>query len=408
MSKSRTLFRLASDKQRSGVSYWVAFFWDPNLQKTVKRSTGIEDDGTKRSQRQAEAVAHSALAQGLFDEKPKELTLNEFGKDFWKWGVSAYLEGRLLRDEKALSPEYAAGMDGQLRLHVLPHIGNLKLKDITPDVLDDLVTKLLKKKLSKQTVKHVLCSLSPVMKQAVRKRLIQYDPIPSMIEFAVRGKQRDAFTLKEARELLHKDKVLTYWQVEGAKYHPTYNPFMHYALSLLTATTGARIGTVLCLRREDIVLIDDAPDPYYEVSLLKSFGRIQGVKPGSKTGNGTIVPIAKDILEWVLPHLPTTGYLFASRWGVHKIIAHRTAMRAFETAMVKAGISLEEQKRRLLGFHSWRHTFETQARSKGLSREIRSGFTEHKSEKIADRYAHMRAADLIAALPVQRLITSEG
>jgi integrase len=71
-------------------------------------------------------------------------------------------------------------------------------------------------------------------------------------------------------------------------------------------------------------------------------------------------------------------------------------------AMRRIGIDDEERESRKLGFHAFRHAFETRARAAGLSREIRAGFTEHRSERVADGYAHPAPEDLMGALPVQR------
>ena len=172
-------------------------------------------------------------------------------------------------------------------------------------------------------------------------------------------------------------------------------------MSVLCATTSARWGAVVALTRQDIKLEPDGR--YYEVTLEKSLSATEGVREGTKTGRGTIVPVAREALDHILPHLPKSGALFPS-WGEHGVTSHHPARRALIRAMEHIGIPREEQTKRLLGHHSWRHTFETRARAAGLSREVRSSFTEHTSESTSDAYSHLRPVDLLSALPVQRAL----
>jgi len=166
---------------------------------------------------------------------------------------------------------------------------------------------------------------------------------------------------------------------------------LHHQAQAVVRIPGASI---------DITLESHNGQEFFVVNLRNSYSAIRGVKPGTKTDEGTTVPVAKSILAVILPHLPERGPLFPS-FGKHGLLTHRAAIRHFSRAMVKVGIRRHEQTERLLGFHSWKHTFVTRAASAGLSPSVRSAFTEHKDEKTADGYKHLRPSDLIEVFPIQ-------
>ena len=410
-------FRMVSDKVRSGLRYWRVYFPDPaNPKSTKKLSTGIVDDGSKSRRLEAEALALSVLDKLKSVPAVDPDTLEALGKDFWTWNKSPYLKALLARDAKAIGPEHAANQVSNWKRHIEPYVitsdgryrgrklVQVPASEITPDMLDDLVTYLLDdKRLSAGSVKHIINALSPIFQRAISKRKIVYNPVRSMLPFGVRYKVRDAFTPEEARKLLNTKTVDEVWADQARRHVKLRDGWCHYAMSLLVASTAARWAMVAALDREDIREAQWNGERYFEVTLDKGLAGIQGVKPGSKTGTGTVVPIAAELMDLILPHLPAAGPLFPS-WGIHGRISHNTAIRALHLAMTRIKISGKEQEARLLGFHSWRHTWETRARAAGLTKEIRQNFTEHRQEETGDGYAHLKPFELLGALPLQRAL----
>lgn len=390
MARPRSNLSLLSRANPSGVRYWYAVYRDPETDKKTFRSTGIEDDGKEGSKRRAEAFAHEALKEAASLPPGQSMTFKELAEDFWAWGKSQYLEARLARDPKALSPEHAKTQNSYLNKHVRPYLDSMRFIDITPDVLDKLVTRLLKDGKSTQTVKHVVHAMTPVFDLAIRRRAIKYNPIKSMMPFAVRSKERDAFEADEAKALLNPATVSRVWG----------DDWKAYSIAVLCAVTGARFGSVVALTRSDIVAREWNGTKYYEVNMRNSFAAIRGKKEGSKTGRGASVPVATDIMEIILPRLGADGQLFTSV-EKHGILSHKKAIRSLHLAMAAVGITDEQQAARLLGFHAFRHAFVTRAKALGVAENVRAAFTEHKDEKTTDRYSHLRAVDLLEALPVQ-------
>jgi integrase len=219
-----------------------------------------------------------------------------------------------------------------------------------------------------------------------------------MMPFAVRHRERQDFRPAEVRRLLDRSTIPTIWADPTARQAIYRDGWRLYSMSLLLAVTGARWSAVAALESGDIT----QEAGYYVVRLDKALAEIRGVKPGTKTGRGTLVPVAREVLDQVLPHLPESGPLFPSFGRRHGHLTHHTAIKHLKAAMIRAGISERAQRERLLGFHSWKHTFVTRARAAGLSAEVRSAFTEHRDERTAGIYTHLAPIDLLDALPVQR------
>jgi integrase len=399
MANSQAALSLVSEPQRSGVHYWRAYFPDPITGKRRKLSTGIEDDGTKASWAEAQAMALRIIETARIPIQPPAPALPTFAsysRGFWDWETSTYVAARLARDPKAFSQEHCRNQTTNLRKHALPILGPLLLNQVTPAVLDDLVTTLLGR-VSSQTVKHVIDSVNPILTQAVREGRIQYNPIPSMMPFTARHQKRDAFTPEEVAAILSPRTVAKVWSdSKGPKAYRS--GWLYWGITMLCFVTGARFGAVAALRREDLIERTFAGQRYWEVHLERSLSAIRGIKEGSKTGKGTVVPVAAELVDLLLPHVATNGQLFAS-FGEHGVISHHTAVAHLHEAIRR--LEIPDDGTRLLGFHALRHAFVTQASAAGMTDKQIQAFTEHAEESTTDRYRHLRPVDLLAAIPVQ-------
>jgi integrase len=133
-----------------------------------------------------------------------------------------------------------------LRGHVLPILGGLPLRELTPAHLSDLYARLLRSGrrdgrpggLAPRTVGHVHRALHRMLKQAVRWQLIARNPAADLELPTVPKAEMATLTRDQARTLLGaaEDRPLMYWLV------------------LLGVATGARLGELLALRWADVDL----------------------------------------------------------------------------------------------------------------------------------------------------------
>ena len=124
-----------------------------------------------------------------------------------------------------------------LTTYVLPHIGRIKVGELTALDVDDLLSTLAAKGLSASTIKGALVALSASLEDARRGRLIASNPArgAQIPERAKRTTEVTVATPDQVRKLLAK--------VKGGDLEP---------LVMLLLTSGARIGEALAMRWSDL------------------------------------------------------------------------------------------------------------------------------------------------------------
>jgi integrase len=136
-----------------------------------------------------------------------------------------------------------------LRLHVIPHIGHLRLQDVTATAIDTLYTKLLiegrhQKKaggLAPRTVHHVHRVVKMALKKAAKNNLTKGNPADDATPPKVEEAEIECLEWADVKRLL-----------AFLETGPDGKPRPMYLPSLIAATTGMRRGEVLALRWGDI------------------------------------------------------------------------------------------------------------------------------------------------------------
>ncbi len=358
----------------------------------------MEDDGTKRSRLLAEKRANDMFGADLEVLIRKCPTFHLAAQDFWDWNKSRYVRARVLRDPKALTQEHVANMHGNIIRWALPHLGKYSLDQLTPGLLDSWADGLLVN-LSSQTVKHCVNAVSGVLEQAWRDGLISSNPVKRMLSLVPRNKTHGTLTPEEITKLLKPEDFTKVWGIK-AKGHPSHDPRRYHVMSLLSAALGTRWNEIAPIRVEDFETFVFNGKTYWMLRIEKSIGRIEGVKVGTKTGKGRVVPLAQEIMNHVLPIMPESGFLFPGR-NPKKPISHHSTCIAFIKALKNIGIDEAKRQERNLGFHSWRHCFTTNARGSNISDAVVMAITEHTTDKMRDLYTHFEPGHLISILPMQ-------
>lgn len=152
---------------RSGkqYTYWEARFtsgFDPGTGKQVQRSiTGK----TQKEVTQKLKEATMAVDQGVYVQ-PIKLTVGEW-MDTW---AGAYLEG--------VKPLTKANYEGQIKNHIKPGLGSIRLERLTPEMVQTFINGLTKGEhpLSPASVKITYSVLNLALKQAKINKKIPYNP----------------------------------------------------------------------------------------------------------------------------------------------------------------------------------------------------------------------------------------
>jgi len=172
-----------------------------------------------------------------------------------------------LRDYKVnLSPTTYNNYEVSLRCHALPMIGDVPLRKLRPQDIQQVLAGCANKGLAPKTVKHVHTVLRRLLSQAVRWGLIASNPVALVDPPRVKQRELRVWTEEEVRCFL-----------KAAREHRLF------ALFALALATGMRRGELLGLMWEDIsesrILVRRALVPVDGRPTLKSVKTATSVRP---------------------------------------------------------------------------------------------------------------------------------
>jgi len=154
-----------------------------------------------------------------------------------KQTLQEYLESWVEQHGNAnLRPSTFDSYKGYIRNHIVPVIGHVKLRSVTPAMLDDLFQTMFAKGLSNSSVRYAQRILSVAFEGARKYRLIENNPAKDVLtKFGKSGKTPDPYTIPQVQQLL-RNVSGTDWEL----------PVM------LAALYGMRISEVLGLRWDNV------------------------------------------------------------------------------------------------------------------------------------------------------------
>ncbi len=309
--------------------------------------------------------------------KGQALTLLDYLATFWadegQYAMALRARGR------AISPAYLQNNRYLVINHAKPyfeaHHPGLSLSLVTPGHLEGFVMALYNSKtISPRTVNTARQSITVPLAEAYRLGLISSNPAARVAKMAEPKSERTILTMEEAKKIL------------GGPWPDT----RYYAVNLLAATTGMRLGEIRGLQLDDIKA--------GEIIVRHNWQDKEGLK-APKWGSSRIVPLPKqteEVLREVAAQSPWgDGFvIYGSKKG--RALSRKYIQDQFTEACTAAGIPESERRIRHLTFHTWRHYYNSVMRDKLPDYALRM-LTGHKSEEMTDRYSHLTEEQRIAA-----------
>lgn len=183
---------------------------------------------TKREAQQYEAEMKVKLSSPTY----AEVAANQS-----KQTVQEYLENWVEQHGTAnLRPSTFDSYKGYIRNHIVPAIGHVQLRSVTPAMLDKMFQNMFDKNLSQSSVRYAQRILSVAFEAARKYHYIETNPARDILtKFGKSGKTPDPYTVQQIQQLMS-NVIGTDWEM----------PIM------LAAMYGMRISEVLGLRWNNV------------------------------------------------------------------------------------------------------------------------------------------------------------
>ena len=287
-----------------------------------------------------------------------------FLREFWDYEKSSYIREKLALGH-SIGKRHAYETTHRLH-HYEPFFTGKKLESVTRADLKEFSMQLHGKGLSAKSVNSIMAVATVALRWAFQEKLIAENPAAGLKKFSVVSRKRDVLTVKEA----------------GAVFAVEWGDERSCAANLVGATTGARMGEILALRKSDI-------DPVKPILYIRhSYSRYDKLK-SPKNGDqrrAPLYPEVRDALEGLLRSNPYKDdpdpFIFYSILpGIP--MDGKPLLDGLRTACKDAKIDLTGRN---IVFHSWRHFYASRLADKMEAEKVQR-ITGHKSRTVFDAYA---------------------
>jgi integrase len=264
----------------------------------------------------------------------------------------------------------------QIRRHISPAFGRLKLSKLTAAHIQSLYAAKLRDGLKPSSVRYIHAVLHRALEQAVRFNLIPFNPAARVDPPKIRQEEITPLDAEQARRFLHAGC--------GDRFE---------ALHVLSLTTGLRMGEALGLRWSDVDLDAGTLRVNRQVQRMRGGGGLVFGEP--KNASRRTVDLPQRAVEALRSHRKRQmeeqlkagsewqdyGLVFASGKGT-PLDAQNIVNRHFKPLLKRAGLPS-------IRWHDLRHTYATLLLARGTHPTYVQKSLGHASVQLTlDRYSH--------------------
>jgi integrase len=192
-----------------------------------------------------------------------------------------------------LRPSTYESYKGIINNHIIPNIGHISIKDISPAMLDDIFKKMYEKGLSQTTARNTHRVLSVSLEGARKYRYIEHNPARDVLtKFGQQGKTPDPYTVQQMQQLMG--------HISGTEWEL---PVM------LGGMYGLRLSEILGLRWQNVDMekgtfgvVEQLPFRLPAgTTIVEQMAAVKG--KGADNAGERILPITEATLPYFLRHI---------------------------------------------------------------------------------------------------------
>lgn len=328
-------------------SWWVDFRF--NGARYRKRSPANSKEGAK----DYESLLRQKIIRGesLDKEEDKgDTSYHDFIKEWFEIYVKCNNKySEIISKEK------------NLRVHLLPFFGKLKLSKIDVMKVEEYKRNKIKSGLSNKTINNHLAVLNKSLDSACEWKFIKERP--QIKQLKLKPQSHDYLSEKDCDLLLNETTGIVKEMI------------------LVGLRAGLRFGEIIALDWKDIDF------ERRMISVSKSFFR--GVLGTPKSNRTRYIPLAGELFEIFYTRRKASGLLFADKEGGP--MKHIRCSKLLYSACRRANL-------RMISWHILRHTFASHLVQKNISLKAIQELLGHSDIRTTMRYAHLSPTELRSAI----------
>jgi integrase len=345
---------------KRGNSYWIDIGF--NSQRFRKRSP----ENSYRGAKAYELLIRQKLSRGEPINEPRKVKmLEKTFKDFSEEFFNSYVKINNKLSE-------ARSKRSALNVYLIPFFGKLKLSEITSYDVEKFKAERQKQGLSNKYINNLLCVLSKCLRTAEDWGIL--DKPPKIKHLKVAPQKFDFLSIEESEVLLkHAQGFLK-------------------DMILFALQTGLRFGEIIAVTWKDINFNENV------LTVSKSVSR--GYLGSTKSNKIRYIPLSNDLVQMLeFRKLDESKNELVFPNTVGKYLIQERCRKWLHQICKKADL-------RIIGWHTFRHTFASRLAENGISMRTIQELLGHADTNTTMRYAHLSPLILREAIKtLERPIT---